>query len=249
MIGSPRLIQPIFNLDGDKPEIHSWEMNQLFTDKVMSERSGKGLTVEDRDLVNIHHAMVALSIHPSLRLSVNIRIDMLTGRYAGMLSSLMSQNPSVSSRLTIEMVEHGFFTTEGGRRKIIDEAKSTLADIRSTGVGLSIDDYGTGHNSAEVGLWGVWGEIKIDRVILKQAADGLALAKKMVSGMTAMYQSEGIRVVFEGIETVTMMDLAVENKADAVQGFHLSMPVMIDCEEAYTTPSTVFRMPLSDDQP
>lgn len=221
-------------------EIHSWEMNQLLTDALFCERNGKGSTIEDRDLVNIHHAMVALSIHPNLRLAVNIRIDMLVGKYGTILCDLLNQKPLVSSRLTLEMVEHGFFTSEGGRRKFIEEAVSTLTAIKSIGVGLSIDDYGTGHNSAEVGLWGVWDEVKIDRVIINHAADGMALAQKMVKGITSMYRSEGIRVVFEGIETDVMMDLAIDNSADAVQGYHLSRPVMIDSDDLYTTPSKVF---------
>lgn len=241
MSGVVRFIQPIFSLSGDgTPEIHSWEMNQLLTDALFCERNVKGSTIEDRDLVNIHHAMVALSIHPNLLLAVNIRIDMLVGKYGTILCDLLIQKPSVSNRLTLEMVEHGFFTSEGGRKRFIDEAVSTLKAIRSIGVGLSIDDYGTGHNSAEVGLWGVWDEIKIDRVIINHAADGMALAQKMVNGMTSMYRSEGIRVVFEGIETDVMMDLAVDNNADAVQGYHLSRPVMIDSDDLYASPNKLF---------
>jgi EAL domain-containing protein (putative c-di-GMP-specific phosphodiesterase class I) len=107
-----------------------------------------------------------------------------------------------------------------------DEAQATAAftRLRALGVGVWLDDFGTGFSGLShlrrVPVDGV----KIDRSFitdLLRDPNDLALT----TGVIAMAHSLGVTVVAEGIENVGQHDLLRERGCPLGQGFYLGRPL------------------------
>lgn len=109
-----------------------------------------------------------------------------------------------------------------------DEARAVevLAELRTIGVRLWLDDFGTGFSGlSHLRRFRVDG-VKIDRSfvgdILTDPED-LALA----SAVIAMAKSLGMQVIAEGVETEAQLALLAQRGCDLVQGFLFSEPVAV----------------------
>jgi diguanylate cyclase (GGDEF)-like protein len=98
-----------------------------------------------------------------------------------------------------------------------------LREFRSMGVGISIDDFGTGFSSlAQLHRLPVT-EVKIDRsFITRLGEDGSAA---FVAGIVGLGHGLGLRVIAEGVETSEQMNALRAMGCDRAQGFLFSKPV------------------------
>lgn len=86
-----------------------------------------------------------------------------------------------------------------------DRAIDALLRLRAAGVGVSIDDFGTGHSSLSYLAYLPCDVVKIDRSFVA----GLGTNKRctaIVHGVLSMAHALGLKVVAEGIETVGQRD-------------------------------------------
>ena len=118
--------------------------------------------------------------------------------------------------LRLELSEH----------EIMDlrETPSVLAEIERLGVGLSIDDFGTGASSLSCLKRLPLDEIKIDRSFiagLPEDEDDCAI----VSAIIAMAHNLGLAVVAEGVESEEQLAFLEERGCDVYQGALFSPPV------------------------
>jgi diguanylate cyclase (GGDEF)-like protein/PAS domain S-box-containing protein len=99
-----------------------------------------------------------------------------------------------------------------------------IAGIRDLGIGLSIDDFGTGHASI-LGLLRLRpDQLKIDRQFL----DGIETSSSqrgLVRSLIDIGKSLGITVVAEGVETQMQAGILTELGCDLLQGFALARPM------------------------
>lgn len=183
--------------------------------------------IERLDIDNLSFILSYLNGDERVRLSGNIRMNMLMGNNSKALIRLLSKNARVLPRLTIEVVEHGF--TELHRQEYLNEVMSNLEIISSMGAVISLDDYGAGHGSAGLLTWDFWHEVKIDGAIVVAAADSSRFnrARIILKSTTDLLHELGLVVVYEHIEDSQMMDMAIGFGADGVQGFHLQRPTII----------------------
>ena len=116
--------------------------------------------------------------------------------------------------LTIEITE----STE-----IID--MSAVAErldwLRSVGMTISVDDFGTGQSSVEQMLDLRASELKIDRSLTQ---DESASARALLAAVVSFAHGQGLRVVAEGIETESQLARAVESGCDRAQGYLFGRP-------------------------
>jgi len=90
--------------------------------------------------------------------------------------------------------------------------------LRSERFRIAIDDFGKGYsNLSRLAILSV-DTIKIDRSISSGAALDNKVRQIMASTI-AMAHSIGCEVVVEGIETVEMRQMAIDDGADYLQGF------------------------------
>jgi EAL domain-containing protein (putative c-di-GMP-specific phosphodiesterase class I) len=102
-----------------------------------------------------------------------------------------------------------------------------LDKIRSRGIHLSLDDFGTGHSSLAYLKRFPIDTLKIDKAFIKDMpanTDDVAIARTIV----AMARSLGLVTVAEGVESTEQHELLKTMGCDQVQGFYFSHPLPAD---------------------
>ncbi len=114
--------------------------------------------------------------------------------------------------------------TEGAMSVDIEQAITTLGNLRALGVKLSIDDFGTGYSSLAYLKRLPIDVVKIDRSFVKDlgktAADG-----QIVGAIITLADRLGFNVVAEGVETDEQADLLKASQCELLQGYLFSKPV------------------------
>jgi EAL domain-containing protein (putative c-di-GMP-specific phosphodiesterase class I) len=117
--------------------------------------------------------------------------------------------------LTVEITESVEITDR-------DDAAARLGMLREAGVGISIDDFGSGHSSLNQVLSLPATELKIDRSIVQSRAEG---SQEQIASTVDLAHDRGLRVVAEGVETEEQLQLVRELGCDRVQGFLVGVPL------------------------
>lgn len=99
-----------------------------------------------------------------------------------------------------------------------------LHQIRSLGVGLSVDDFGTGHSSLGLLKDLPVQSLKIDRSFLRGVPEEEA-SSAIVDAIIAMANSLKLKVIAEGVENEKQLEFLREHKCDVVQGYLLGRPM------------------------
>jgi len=102
-----------------------------------------------------------------------------------------------------------------------------LARIRELGIGIAIDDYGTGYSALSYLTHLSVDSLKIDRSFvsnLRQDAKNAAIVRSTI----ALAENLGLTVVAEGIETPDQLELLREFGCHQAQGFGLAKPMPAD---------------------
>lgn len=99
-----------------------------------------------------------------------------------------------------------------------------LTELRSIGIQLSIDDFGTGFSSMTYLKQLPVDELKIDKSFII----GLDTDKSndaIVRSTIDLVHNLGLKVVAEGVENEIVNNLLYEYNCDMAQGFHLGRPI------------------------
>lgn len=99
-----------------------------------------------------------------------------------------------------------------------------LTRLRMKGVGLSIDDYGTGASSMQQLKRIPFTELKIDREFVDGAPHDDE-ARAMLVSSVALGKDLGLITVAEGVETQEEWDLVASLGVDIVQGYFVAKPM------------------------
>jgi diguanylate cyclase (GGDEF)-like protein len=120
-------------------------------------------------------------------------------------------------RLECEISEH---TVMADPHRALD----VLERLRSFGVRLSLDDFGTGHSSLAYLKRLPLDEVKIDRsFVMGMAEDSNDAA--IVRSTIDLARHLGLEVVAEGVETAAILRDLADLSCDVAQGFYLSRPL------------------------
>ena len=153
-----------------------------------------------------------------LGVAVNLAMpNLLDSRLPEDVARLLAKTKVSPRRLILEITENAV---------MVDPVRVTgvLGRLRSLGVGLSLDDFGTGHSSLAYLKELAIDELKIDRSFVQDMLkdeQNTAIVRSTIELAHAM----GLRVVAEGVEDAdTLFELKAMG-ADVAQGFYLSRPV------------------------
>lgn len=117
--------------------------------------------------------------------------------------------------ITLEVTESRFIANR-------PRVSKRLSRLRSSGISVSIDDFGVGHSSVEQVLALPANEVKIDRIIVQdQAATNGALLATIVRLM----RDRGLRTVAEGVETREQLERVDALGCDRAQGYYIGRPM------------------------
>lgn len=121
-----------------------------------------------------------------------------------------------SELLTIEITETAFMTQP-------ERALEAVKQLSARGVGISIDDYGTGYSSLTYLNDLAANELKIDRKLTQKVVTSTRTAA-IVSGTIKLAHHLGLRVVAEGVEDERTQDALRAMNCDELQGFFYGTP-------------------------
>jgi diguanylate cyclase (GGDEF)-like protein len=121
--------------------------------------------------------------------------------------------------------------TESMVMQDVDQAIATLKELRSMGVRIAMDDFGTGHSSlTNLKLLPV-DVLKIDKKFVQDAEDS-AESRSIVQAIITLGHILGLMVTAEGVETERQLAIVRELGCDEVQGYFFSHPT--SAENIYT---------------
>jgi EAL domain-containing protein (putative c-di-GMP-specific phosphodiesterase class I) len=120
-------------------------------------------------------------------------------------------------RLELEVTETVLLATA-------EAALDQLRALRALGVGIAMDDFGTGHSSLTQLRVFPFDRLKIDRSFVKDLPRG-GDAAAIVRAVAGLGRSLGMAVTAEGVETEEQLDGLCAEGCDAAQGYLFGRPV------------------------
>jgi diguanylate cyclase (GGDEF)-like protein len=103
-------------------------------------------------------------------------------------------------------------------------SKQVLAELRTLGVRLSVDDYGTGYSSLAYLQELAVDELKLDKSFVMRMTED-AGADAIVRTTVDLAHSLGLTMVAEGVENETALLGLARLGCDLAQGYHISKPL------------------------
>jgi diguanylate cyclase (GGDEF)-like protein/PAS domain S-box-containing protein len=156
-------------------------------------------------------------------LTVAVNVSPLQFRYGDLpnvVHSILLETGLAPSRLELEITE-GVFIDDFSR------AISVLSRLKSLGVRIALDDFGSGYSSLSYLHSFAFDKIKIDRAFICDLETNRHSAA-IVHAVIELGHSLHIPVVAEGVETVAQHALLRERGCDEVQGYLLGRPLPIE---------------------
>ena len=174
------------------------------------------------DLATAERLATELALHDSVgdyleRIWLNVSVsEIFSDRFLESVASISQRTGLGRGRLGLDVPELVF---------AIDESplKRRLASLRSTGVAVAIDHFGTELRLGHLGSFG-FDAIKLDRSLVERVGNDNA-ARRMVSAAVEFGHASGATVIAERVERPTQMEVLQQLGCDGGQGYLLGAPV------------------------
>ena len=156
--------------------------------------------------------------YPPVKMAVNISVEQFrSGSLMQIVKECLDESGLSPRFLELEI-------TEGIAMKEASYINRALAELKSLGVAISIDDFGTEYSSLSR-----LKDLPVDRLKLDmQFIHGISVNSKdesIISVIIHLARSLGLRVIAEGVETETQLDFLTKEACDEVQGYYYYKPM------------------------
>lgn len=152
--------------------------------------------------------------------SINISINQLIQPdFVSKLLKSLAENDLHPSSLELEI-------TEGTIEQDVNTAITRMQELRSHGLKLSIDDFGTGRSSLIYLKQLPIDTLKIDHYFVHNI-DKDKQKSAITKGIIEMAHNLNLQVVAEGVETKAELNIVKALKCDKTQGYLLSHPLPV----------------------
>jgi diguanylate cyclase (GGDEF)-like protein len=146
--------------------------------------------------------------------------ELLSGVFVRQLLSAIDESGLDPADFVLEVTEDSFLTDP-------ERAHDIVADLRSEGIKVSIDDYGTGFSSLAYLRDLPIDELKMDRSFVSAMASD-PRSRMIVESTVKMAHALDLRIVAEGVEDAASAAMLIATGADVLQGYHFSRPMPAD---------------------
>ena len=152
-----------------------------------------------------------------LRVSINVSpMQLRAESLVGDTLEALARAGVPGRQLEIELTETSVFDRP-------EQARLALEQLRSAGVGISMDDFGTGYTSLALLADLPLDTVKVDRSFVA-AMCGNERSRAVVESIITMGHALKLRVVGEGVETDEELEMLSRFGCDEVQGYLISRP-------------------------
>ncbi len=135
------------------------------------------------------------------------------------IMNLMSHAGLPPDLLVVEVTESTIITQ-------LERTRHVLQGLRAIGVGIAVDDFGTGHSSiARLGQLPV-DALKIDRSFTQHVGTD-PVSARIVAAVIDLAHAHSLVTVAEGIESQAALDQVTRLGCDYAQGYHLGRPAPV----------------------
>jgi EAL domain-containing protein (putative c-di-GMP-specific phosphodiesterase class I) len=145
------------------------------------------------------------------------------------VSAVQLSNPAflegVATALDDRSMPPNLLTLEITESQLIDDVSSAaarLSELSDLGVGISIDDFGSGHSSLSRLQDLPFTELKIDQHLVRHRG---TTARALLGIVVGLVRDRGVRVVAEGVETLEQLHRVRDFGCDRAQGYYVSRPM------------------------
>lgn len=223
-------LQPIHAVDGDRlvgfESLARWRTGDgwIAPDIFIPLAEQTGLIDElTRWSINttLRHCGPALAEHGGLTCAINLSPRAIVEH------DIVEQ---IAASLKIWSVAPNSVVVEITETAFIEDADlitSVLGELQAMGVGIAIDDYGTGYSSLGYLKQFPMTELKIDRSFVQDMAEN-ARSEQLVAAMIDLAYRLGAVTVAEGVETAAALALLQRQGCDFYQGYLKARPAPAD---------------------
>lgn len=111
---------------------------------------------------------------------------------------------------------------------------AALSHMKQRGVGLSLDDFGTGFSNLDLLADFRFDHVKVDRRFLAMRGEARI---QFLKSIAALVHTLGAKVVVEGVESAAEHDVAQRSGIDLAQGYWYGTPMAVDQLRAFASAS------------
>ncbi len=160
----------------------------------------------------------AMSWPGSIKLAVNLSpIQFRNDHLPELVQAVLATTGLPASRLELEI-------TEGVMLHDEQRTLSMLSKLRKAGLGIAMDDFGTGYASLSYLRRFPFSKIKVDRSFVSQLpADAESAA--IVRAILNMAACLGMATTVEGVETAEQYAFVASERCGQIQGYYVSRPL------------------------
>jgi len=153
-------------------------------------------------------------------ISVNVdRHSLLKQGFADTLAQILQEYPTLKGRLVLEVTE----------TSVLNEIDlpimiSRFEHIKTLGVSLSVDDFGTGYAGLDFLRRFPYDILKLDKVFIDSLLDDEFTLQVLMS-MTKLAKELNMELVAEGVEIEDQLEAVRALGVDRVQGYYFCRPL------------------------
>jgi diguanylate cyclase (GGDEF)-like protein/PAS domain S-box-containing protein len=151
------------------------------------------------------------------RVAVNLSARQFESDVAAMVANIIRETEISPDSLALEI-------TEGVAMKNVDQNIRMLEELKALGLNLSIDDFGTGYSSLAYLKRFPLNTLKIDRSFICDISSNTD-DREITKAIIAMGQNLNLKVLAEGVETFSQVEILRQSGCDYIQGYYYSKPV------------------------
>jgi len=153
-----------------------------------------------------------------LKMFVNTsRVQLDRPDFTDTIARVLARSHLAAELLELEVTESWIITDP-------QAAAERLRCLRDLGIGISIDDFGTGHSSFSCLQLLPVNTIKIDKSFIARL-DGTTTGSAIVRTIVALAEQLGLQTVAEGVETGLQFDELQGTHCGLLQGYLLAKPL------------------------
>jgi EAL domain-containing protein (putative c-di-GMP-specific phosphodiesterase class I) len=170
----------------------------------------------------LHRALTQVGCWQAEGLAVDVSVNVApaiiaTAGFSSRVLEALADHDIEGEHLTIEITEHGPSVAA-------DAMRASLTDLRAAGVGIAIDDFGSGYASFQRLFELPFSELKIDPELIGSLPRSQK-ARTIVAWTIDLAHTLGMRVCAAGVETSEQLAFLAGQACDLAQGFFVSEPL------------------------